>query len=241
MICERCGKEFFEDWRKDKQQRKLPMRFCSRACANKREQTLESNEKRSLKLKGHVCGVHKPYTESQKERHREIMKQSVKDRGIEHKPIWGSCRYCGKQIDISKKSKKTDLYFCGHTCRNKYMFRTGKYNPKCKCNTSKWEYEFEECLKKHNIKYEHGKRDLIPSGLEIDFWLPDYNTAIELNGIWHYSEKPYGNHPEQFEERKRKDAIKESEVKGLGYTFTVFKDDEIKDKSRFFEEFISKL
>jgi hypothetical protein len=46
MICEKCKKEFNEDWRKDKQTiKKEPVpRFCSRSCANSRVQTEEMNE-----------------------------------------------------------------------------------------------------------------------------------------------------------------------------------------------------
>ena len=65
--------------------------------------------------------------------------------------------------------------------------------------------------------------------------------AVELNGPWHYSVKLYGSHPERFEERKRKDALKEKEVKELGYNFIVFRDDEIKDKEKFFNDFCEEL
>ena len=42
MICENCGKEFFEDWRKDK---KTPCRFCCRKCANTRHHSDETKQK----------------------------------------------------------------------------------------------------------------------------------------------------------------------------------------------------
>lgn len=52
MNCESCGKEFFEDWRKDKYHTKnYPLRFCSRSCSNKRIQSDEMNFKRALTLK----------------------------------------------------------------------------------------------------------------------------------------------------------------------------------------------
>lgn len=50
MICEKCGKEFNEDWRRDPGTRKTPCRFCSRRCANSKVQTKEINEKRSKTL-----------------------------------------------------------------------------------------------------------------------------------------------------------------------------------------------
>ena len=52
MICEKCGKEFLEDWRVDKKnKKKTPIpRFCSRSCSNSRIQTREMNESRKKKL-----------------------------------------------------------------------------------------------------------------------------------------------------------------------------------------------
>jgi len=47
MICEKCGKEFFEDWRTDK---RGDCRFCSIGCSNSRIHTEEMNEKTSASL-----------------------------------------------------------------------------------------------------------------------------------------------------------------------------------------------
>lgn len=65
-ICERCGKEFFGDWRKDRKSRKQPIRFCSISCS-------------------------KAHTPSQE--HREKTRESVKkfcENAIHH------CKYCGR-------------------------------------------------------------------------------------------------------------------------------------------------
>lgn len=240
MICEKCGKEFFEDWRKDKQQRKLPMRFCSRSCATKRVWTAESNEKRSLKQKGkpNLRSKGKPLTEDHKKKISESLKRP---------PIWYKCDWCNNLIDLRPlgKSSKRNFnrkHFCNGSCRNRYL-NANKIagSTTWGCSVSKWEKQFQEILTEFGIKFEANKRDLIPSRLELDIWLPDYKTAIELNGIWHYSEKPYGDHLEKFEERKRKDTLKEKEVKELGYNFIIFKDDEIKDKEEFFRSFCKKL
>lgn len=51
MICETCGKEILEDWRKDRKSRKTPLRFCSRACSNKRTLTEEQKKKISFTIK----------------------------------------------------------------------------------------------------------------------------------------------------------------------------------------------
>lgn len=50
MFCVKCGKEFFEDWRKDRQIKKNSPKYCSRKCANSHFQTPEMNEARRLKL-----------------------------------------------------------------------------------------------------------------------------------------------------------------------------------------------
>jgi very-short-patch-repair endonuclease len=42
-------------------------------------------------------------------------------------------------------------------------------------------------LIQHNIKFEENTRSLIPP-LELDFYLPDHNIAIEINGIYWHSE-----------------------------------------------------
>lgn len=51
IYCEVCGKEILEDWRSLGKARKSPLRFCSRACANKRKPTAESKAKASKKVK----------------------------------------------------------------------------------------------------------------------------------------------------------------------------------------------
>lgn len=54
MICEKCNKEFFEDWRKDKKTiKKNPVpKFCCRSCANSREMQQETKLKISKSLIG---------------------------------------------------------------------------------------------------------------------------------------------------------------------------------------------
>ena len=49
MICERCGEEFEEDWRRDSdlKKREPKPRFCSRRCANSRTFSTESRLKKS--------------------------------------------------------------------------------------------------------------------------------------------------------------------------------------------------
>ena len=51
MICEVCGKEFSEDWRKDRGSRLKPCRFCSNSCSHSRKHTTETIEKIKTSLK----------------------------------------------------------------------------------------------------------------------------------------------------------------------------------------------
>lgn len=55
-------------------------------------------------------------------------------------------------------------------------------------NTSKYEYEIENFLQSLNIVFEKGNRTVIKP-LELDFYLPNNNLAIEFNGLYWHSSK----------------------------------------------------
>lgn len=59
--------------------------------------------------------------------------------------------------------------------------------PSCSAHVSKAEIKLEQFLDDHDIKYIRGSRKII-SPLELDFYLPEYNLAIEHNGIYYHSE-----------------------------------------------------
>jgi hypothetical protein len=65
--------------------------------------------------------------------------------------------------------------------------------PSCRCNkpiNSSIELSVIDFLKENKIeKIILNKRDLMNNNLEIDMYLPDYNLAIEVNGIYWHSEK----------------------------------------------------
>ena len=50
MICEICGNEFSIDWRKNKEARKTPCKFCSSSCSRVRKHSKETKEKISNSL-----------------------------------------------------------------------------------------------------------------------------------------------------------------------------------------------
>ena len=85
------------------------------------------------------------------------------------------CDYCGiifgKQRSIIKRSRHN---FCNTSCASKYVHKT-----------SFIETEFENLIKDLGIKYSRNDRTIIPP-LELDFYFPDYNYAVEINGKAHY-------------------------------------------------------
>jgi hypothetical protein len=111
MICEKCGEEFLEDWRKCP---KGNPRFCSRSCSNSKIQTKEMNDARRIKLKKHpdcfckTCGKKISHRNNQKlcKECRIVYKKydnryyyvrdyrkRVKEKAVEYKG--GKCILCG--------------------------------------------------------------------------------------------------------------------------------------------------
>lgn len=254
-ICEHCGKEVFIKYGSG--------RFCSRACANSRIRTEETKRKIGQSCKGkfiawkesHPEEWKNAYEKSRVSRKKNIQKKNketlekckniktvkTKTETVKTRTIRiGNCTYCGKEIDITdRKVNKTGRYYCNGTCRNLHLNATKEIGGLHKgYNTSKWEREFQDLLKQYNIAFEANKRDLIPSHYEIDIWLPIQKIAIELNGIWHYSVKPYNGNIDALKRRQDKDAIKKSQVLALGYKYFVFEDRNITNTKEFFENFI---
>jgi len=91
-----------------------------------------------------------------------------------------------------------------HTFKNKFSFQCNKcssitevylsngYLPSCKCSDYKGysliEDEIVYLLKQNVNNISLNRRDIIPNRLEIDIYLPDYNLAIEVNGVYWHSE-----------------------------------------------------
>lgn len=226
FICENCGKEFIAYGSN---------RFCSRACANTRHHTTETKKKISSRLKGTKpwnSGLSKD-TDARVSAHSSLLKKR-------RSPIFVKCAFCGKEIDIAgRKKNANNRYFCNGTCRNRLLNSTKEIGGIHKgYSTSAWEKQVQSLLEKYDIKFEANKRDLIPSRYEIDIWVPEQKIAIELNGIWHYSSKPYGGNVDALKRRQEKDRIKKQEVENLGYKFFAFEDRDIENVEMFFDNFI---
>jgi very-short-patch-repair endonuclease len=80
-----------------------------------------------------------------------------------------------------------------------------------RCGESKGELEIRKWLESKNIIFEKEKtfEDCLNVGrLRFDFWLPDYKTCIEFDGLQHFKAiKQFGGQ-EDFEKTKQRDLIK---------------------------------
>lgn len=79
------------------------------------------------------------------------------------------------------------------------------------CNKSKGELQVEKFLKLNNINFVLQKRFSdckYKNTLPFDFYLPDYNTAIEYDGHLHYMSVDFFGGDEKYEYRKKLDKIK---------------------------------
>jgi hypothetical protein len=97
-----------------------------------------------------------------------------------------ACEQCGecvlKQISWIKKNKHN---FCSRSCSARFQnaHKTLGSSRKSKAETylaGLIRTDFKE------IKVEENTRDVLPSGLELDIYLPALNLAIELNGPLHF-------------------------------------------------------
>jgi len=101
------------------------------------------------------------------------------------------------------------------------------------CNESKGEREIKLFLKENNIKFTPQKRfDNCRNKytLPFDFYLPEYNTCIEYNGIQHYKVFDYFGGIKKFDENKNNFNIKINYCKNNKIKLLIIKYDEnIKD------------
>lgn len=102
------------------------------------------------------------------------------------------------------------------------------------CQTSKGEIKISNVLNINNIKYERQKtfeNCNYKSKLRFDFYLPEYNTCIEYNGIQHYTPITFFGNLEGFNINKKRFKIKEKFCKENNINLTIIKyDDNIEDR-----------
>jgi hypothetical protein len=115
-----------------------------------------------------------------------------------------------------------------------------------KCNQSKGEFLIEIFLKEKNIKYVNQKKFdgcFYLNSLYFDFYLPDYNTCIEFNGIQHYKALDIFGGEEALRLNIIRDKIKEDFCRKNGIKLIIIKQDkkhiDIKDVEKQIENIIN--
>ena len=110
-----------------------------------------------------------------------------------------------------------------------------------KCSSSHLENDIRDLLKQNNIKNEEQKKFDWIGKQSLDFYLPDYNVAIECQGKQHYYPLDFFGGVERFAYRKeldenKKKLCKQNGVKLLYYSDKKYSYDVIDDKNKLLEE-----
>ena len=82
-----------------------------------------------------------------------------------------------------------------------------------------------KALRRHGIRFEREKNFSELGRKRLDFFLPDFNAAIECQGVQHFYR--YGANDKDFEQRKQRDADKKRECQELGIRLLYLKNKEI--------------
>jgi len=130
---------------------------------------------------------------------------------FQDKKILFLCKKCGKEVLRSPVYiKNSRNHFCSPECFSKYHFYE-----------SFVEKQFEILLNEYckDLKYSRNIRSIIKP-LELDFYFPDINFAVEINGSYHYLPikgiKTLNN-------QKKRDSRKRKMCKKLGIILRVIK------------------
>ena len=98
----------------------------------------------------------------------------------------------------SYKTAKSKIYIKCKKCEHKFWQEAFSHLSGCGCpvcNESKLEKEVTSYLIKHNIRHSKQKRFKWLGRQSLDFYLPDFNIAIECQGIQHFESKDFfGGH-----------------------------------------------
>lgn len=100
-----------------------------------------------------------------------------------HVKVWLTCKKCGRRFAVEPA--------------NHITFRQGCPS----CATSKMEKDIAQLLTENNIKYEEQYSKGL-DGLRADFYLPEYNIAIECQGMQHFMPVRFGGNPSDEELEK---------------------------------------
>ena len=199
VVCVICNKKFYKN---SAEQKRSPTHCCSIECRN------DYNNKR-IKINCKNCDkiLHRPPSLIRGKNNIFCSKECHDE--FQDNKVQVECEKCGKKVFKSPiYIKRNRHHFCTPQCFSRYKFKE-----------SYVESQFEELVKKLNIKYDRNNRSVI-GPLELDFYFPDINFAVEINGACHY--KPiYGE--DGLKKQKERDSRKRKKCKNLGITLRIVK------------------
>ena len=135
------------------------------------------------------------------------------------------CSECGKTVSKQKsKIKKNKFSFCSKSCSATFQNKNKTLGASRK---SKAETYLVKLIREDfsNLEIRENVRDVLPSNLEIDIYIPIINLAIEVNGLLHYF-PVFGK--EKLEDIKNKDRQKEIDSIKVGCHLLVINTSQIK-------------
>lgn len=202
MVCVKCGKKFFEDYRKDKQSRKTPARFCSRTCANSRKISEEQKETVSKKL------TKSPEDKKPRKPHIYV----PKPRRVPEKQ---KCYLCG---DVIKKPQAHKSGLCS-ICFHKKVRDMTVYRHLCRFTFNVYDYPEEFPLK---LLEEYGWYTPANRGNNLKGVSRDHKISVDW-GLLHNIDPYIISHPANCElmlhddnnKKKTKCSLTIEELEGL--------------------------
>ncbi len=199
VICVVCDKKFYKN---SAEQKRSPTHCCSIKCRND-----YTNKRVKINCKNCDKTLYRPPSILEGKKNIFCSKKchdEFQDCKIEFK-----CDKCGTKANASPSLyNKSRHHFCSVGCCAKYKFKE-----------SFVESQFEDLVKKLNIKYDRNNRSVV-GPLELDFYFPEINYAVEINGSCHY--KPiYGN--KSLAGQKKRDRRKRKKCKELGIMLRIVK------------------
>ena len=146
-----------------------------------------------------ICGKNKKKT-------KEEIIQEIKNTQPYSDYDFDKVIYTGIHNNITLKCNKCGTIF-SNSPSNLIKYKNGCPG----CNSSSLENEIKFLLEKHCILYERQKTFewlKYKNNLKLDFYLPDYNIAIECQGIQHFKETNFGSNISSLDENLNRDKIK---------------------------------
>ena len=163
-----------------------------------------------------------------------------------------SCKSCGKHIKYNDLSGqrfglltvvkrlfdyKNVTYLCKCDCGNYHIATMGHLKSgtvkSCGCLKSSYEHTIKQILDKNKIKYEVEKTFVecrVERCLPFDFFIPDLNMLVEMQGEQHFEAVDFWGGEEGFKKRQEYDKIKEGFCLKNGYRFLTIRYDEDVEK-----------